>query len=430
MRTILVDVGPIAHISGIGPVSGKDLLDEERLITKGKGIIIEGNQIVEIRDSSELIDEYGESNIDINNISQINTQQNNVISLGGRAVIPGLVDSHSHLVWAGDRSREIRWKLNGVSYSEIAARGGGIVSTVTETRKATNDKLLELSSKRLKEAFRSGTTHIESKSGYGLDIETELRILEVSKNLSEIENLPTVDHTWLGAHAIPKEKTHKEYFESVLYEQLPEVVEQGIARSADVFCEPGWFTIEETEDILNHSRSEGLKLRLHIDEFIDGGGGELAAELKVDSADHAHYTSDENREKMKTANVNTGFLPGTPYSMGEQWPDFNSMIDNEVVWSIASDFNPNNRILSLPFLASLLVNRCRVDPLAALVSATRNPSETTPHPSGLTHGRIEKGAIANLNILDSPYWESWCSKPSHTPFHSTMIEGNIVLHDL
>ena len=133
---------------------------------------------------------------------------------------------------------------------------------------------------------------------------------------------------------------------------------------------------------------------------------------------------------MKSAGVNTGFLPGTPYSMGSSWPNFNDMIDNDITWSIASDFNPNNQILSLPFLASLLVNRCRVDPLATLISATRNPAETTPHPTGLIHGRLEKGAIANLNIVNSPNWESWCSKPSHTPFHSTILEGNIIKHEL
>ena len=430
MRTILVDVGPIAHISGSGPLSGNSMIDENSLITHEKGIIIEDNQIMDIRDSNELVDEYGQPEFEISNLSNLNKEGNNIISLAGRAVIPGLVDSHSHLVWSGDRSRELRWKLKGKSYSDIASMGGGIVSTVTDTRKSSNEVLLEIANKRLQEAFRSGTTHIESKSGYGLDVETELRILEVSKKLSEIENMPTVDHTWLGAHAIPKDKTHKEYFESILSEQLPMVVEQGIARSADVFCEPGWFTIEETEDILKQSRAKGLNLRLHIDEFVDGGGGGLAADLRVDTADHAHYTNDENRERMKVAGVNTGFLPGTPYSMGEEWPNFNSMIDDGLVWSMATDFNPNNQILSLPFLASLLVNRCRVDPLAALVSATRNPAETTPHPSGLVHGRIEKGAIANLNILDSPHWESWCSKPSHTPFHSTIIEGNIVNHDL
>ncbi|RPG77709.1 MAG: hypothetical protein CBE08_000250, partial [Euryarchaeota archaeon TMED248] len=156
MRTILVDVGPIAHISGSGPLSGNSMIDENSLITHEKGIIIEDNQIMDIRDSNELVDEYGQPEFEISNLSKLNKEGNNIISLAGRAVIPGLVDSHSHLVWSGDRSRELRWKLKGKSYSDIASMGGGIVSTVTDTRKSSNEVLLEIANKRLQEAFRSG----------------------------------------------------------------------------------------------------------------------------------------------------------------------------------------------------------------------------------------------------------------------------------
>ena len=408
MRTVILDIGPMAHLQGEGPLTGEAMVDESLISSAGKGIIIESGVITKISESLELEEEFGKPNSKfgtVNNNDNLNSDK--VISLGGRAIIPGLVDSHSHLIWAGDRSREVRWRLNGKSYSDIAALGGGIVSTVGATRNSNDDQLFELGLKRLKTAFKSGTTHIESKSGYGLDVDTELRLLEVSKQLNEVDELPSVDHTWLGAHAIPKDMTHKDYFESILSEQLPAIVEQGIARSADVFCEPGWFSVVESEDILKESRKSGLALRIHIDEFSDGGGGELAAELEVDTADHAHYTNPRARNMMKSSGVNTGFLPGTPYSMGSDWPDFNMMIENESPWTIASDFNPNNQILSLPFIGSLLVQRCNVDPLAALVAASRNPSETTPHPSGLQHGRIEVGSAANINILDSEHWESW-----------------------
>ena len=428
MRTILLDVGPLAHLSGDGAISGESLTNEETLIAHEKGIVVEGNEIIKIGNSSELLEEYGPPNTNLNSLSNSHSQEYKIVSLQGRAVIPGLVDSHAHLIWAGDRSREVRWKLKGKTYLEIASMGGGIVSTVNQTRNATDLELFELGKKRLETALKSGTTHIESKSGYGLNLETELRLLEISKKLSLCSNLPSMDHTWLGAHAIPEETNHKDYFESLISEQLPAVCEQGIARSTDVFCEPGWFTVEESEEILKQSRKSGLDLRLHIDEFSDGGGGELAAEMKVESADHAHYTNDNARAKMNESGVNTGFLPGTPYSMGEQWPDFNKMIDDGYIWSIASDFNPNNQILSIPFLSSLLVSRCRVDPLATLVCSTRNPAETTPHPSGLKHGRIEAGAVANFNILDSKNWESWCNRPSHSPFIGTMLEGEYHVH--
>ena len=167
---------------------------------------------------------------------------------------------------------------------------------------------------------------------------------------------------------------------------------------------------------------------MHIDEFTNGGGGELAADLKVVTADHAHYTPDETRMKMEASGVNTGFLPGTPYTMGAAWPSFNQAIRDEYRWSIATDFNPNCNILSLPFIGSLLVHRNKVDPLAALVAASRNPSETTPHPSGLTHGRIEVGAVANLNVINGVQWESWCNQPGSSPFKATMLNGELHYH--
>ena len=167
---------------------------------------------------------------------------------------------------------------------------------------------------------------------------------------------------------------------------------------------------------------------MHIDEFVDGGGGDLAAELSADTADHAHHTNLESRHRMKEAGVVTGFLPGTPYAMGAQWPDFKQVTENEIPWSIATDFNPNCKTNSMPFLGSLLVQRCGVHPLNALIGATRNPSETTPHPTRQTHGRLEVGAVANFNVLDSPYWEAWCLQPSESPIRATCLRGELINH--
>ena len=211
-------------------------------------------------------------------------------------------------------------------------------------------------------------------------------------------------------------------------DQLPAIIEQGIARSADVFCEPGWFNIEQTEEIMKASRNGGLDLRLHIDEFEDGGGGQLAAELQVTTADHAHYTGDDARAAMSESGVNCGFLPGTPYSMGADYPPFAHCLDNEWSWTIASDFNPNCRTLSLPFISSILVQRNEISPITSLAACTRNSAITTPHPSGLTHGQIVEGGIANLNIIDGPWWEAWCLQPGHSPFAATMLEGEMIYH--
>ena len=422
MRTVYLDLGPLAHLSGKGVVSGKEMTNTEQFITPdGMGIVVENGCIESIQHSEELREEYG-GPLDDKNPSL------EVISLHGRAVIPGFVDGHTHLLWAGDRSRELSWKRAGKTYQQISTMGGGIQDTVRSTQQASDDQLLQLGYQRVRTALRSGTTHMEAKSGYGLNTESELRLLEISNELQNMVHLPSLDITWLGAHDIPAGMNSKAYLDEILSDQLPNVLEQGFARSADVFCEPGWFDTEESEQILVASRKGGLELRMHVDEFQDGGGGELAAELNVDSADHSHYTSDETRLSMKDAGVMTGFLPGTPYSMGDKWPDFNHVTELDVPWSIATDFNPNCKILSPTFLGSLLVQRCSVDPLSALLAVTRNPSETTPHPTGKAHGRIEVGAVANFNVLSTPYWESWCLQPAHPPIESTCLNGKLIHH--
>ena len=413
MDRLLVNAGPIAHMSGDGPIVGNIDDNSEYVFEEGLGILVSDYMISKIGDSEELVSEY--TGIEI-------------IDLEGKAVIPGLVDSHTHLLWAGDRSREVGWKQKGMSYRDIAENGGGIAATVLPTRKSSDSELAHLGIERMREALRNGTTHMEVKSGYGLNTDSELRLLSVAENLAAIDNLPSLDLTWLGAHAAPPTKSIDDYYEEIISEQLPAIVEQGIARSADVFCEPGWFSIEQTEEILKDSKKGGLDLRLHIDEFEDGGGGDLAADLGVVTADHAHYTNDEARVRMNDAGVNCGFLPGTPYSMGSEYPPFNDCIENDWLWSIATDFNPNCRTLSLPFIASILVQRNEISPITTLAACTRNSSETTPHPSGLKQGQIVEGGVANLNIIDGPYWEAWCIQPGHSPFAATMIEGTMIYH--
>ncbi|MGB0487730.1 MAG: imidazolonepropionase [Candidatus Poseidoniaceae archaeon] len=413
MDRLLVNAGPIAHMAGEGPIVGKINDHTEYVHPGGLAILISDFSIVKIAQSEEMLSEYTDVEI---------------IDLEGKAVVPGLVDAHTHLLWAGDRSKEVGWKQQGMTYREIAEKGGGIAATVLPTRKSSDSHLAHLGVERMREALRNGTTHMEAKSGYGLDTESELRLLSIAENLAAIENLPSLDLTWLGAHSAPPGMSLDDYHEEIISEQLPAVIEQGIARSADVFCEPGWFTIEQTEEIMKNSKHGGLDLRLHIDEFVDGGGGDLAAELQVTTADHAHYTSDETRAKMNGSGVNCGFLPGTPYSMGAEYPPFNHCSENEWVWSIATDFNPNCRTLSLPFIGSVLVQRNEISPITTLAACTRNSAETTPHPSGLKHGQIVEGGVANLNILDSPHWEAWCLQPGHSPFAATMLEGNMIYH--
>ena len=388
-------------------------LDDIDSIANEKAIIVNGNLITSIGNSLEIMEEYKSSD-------------SKFVDVSGRAIIPGLIDAHNHLLWAGDRFNEHKLRMDGMTYSEIAATGGGIMQTVTHTRQASNDQLLRIGTQRMQEALRNGCTFLEAKSGYGLSTSEELRLLKVQRELNQLDHLPSIHSTWMGAHAVTQGKSYQEYTEEILSDQLPKVLESGLAESADVFCEPGWFSIEQSEDILNESRKGGLNLRMHIDEFCNGGGGELASELKVVTADHAHYTPLDVRLEMMENGVMTGFLPGTPYSNGDDWPDFNEVSSHDIEYTIATDFNPNCHINNLPFIGSLLVQRNNVDPYRALVSVTRNAAKSTPRSDGLAHGKIEVGAVANFNILKSQHWESWCMTPGSSPIHSVCLEGNLI----
>ena len=265
MRSVFVNIGPLVSFRNTPEHSLENSVE-----SAGLGIVVEDGVIAYIKDSEVLIDEFS---IPEGPHSVIG--ETACFDLGGCAVAPGLIDGHTHLLWAGDRSKEVSWRREGKSYAEIASMGGGIQYTVQRTRAASDDALHVLGYQRLREALRTGTTHLEAKSGYGLNVETELRLLEVADRLNNIEHTPTIDHTWMGAHDIPSGHNAETYVEELVSEQLPAIVEQNIARSADVFCEPGWFSTEQSEIVLRASRNQGLALRMHVDEFADGGAGPL-----------------------------------------------------------------------------------------------------------------------------------------------------------
>lgn len=418
MRAVYYNIGSL-----VGFRSEDNGLHEDSIIIDDVGIVVNNGSIESIQDSAGLVQEYS-----INSEKATTHDEVKFHDVGGQAVVPGLIDAHTHLLWAGDRSKEVAWRREGLSYAEIASMGGGIQHTVRATREASDDLLFSLGYQRMREALRTGTTHLEAKSGYGLDTSSELRLLDIAAKLNDVVHTPSLDLTWMGAHDVPKGLETNEYVEHLLSEQLPAVREQGLARSADVFCEPGWFSLEQSEDILRASRKAGLSLRMHVDEFCDGGGGSLACELGVETADHAYHTPFEVRETMKDRNVNTGFLPGTPYAMGDQWPDMHQMVETDIPFTLATDFNPNCRTLSLPFMCSLMVQRCGMHPLNALAAVTVRAGKTTPHPSGRPHGVLEDGAVANFNIVDGPHWESIALRPSATPFAATVMGGQFIAH--
>lgn len=408
-RQIFVNAGPIAHFANgdlNAPLVGDDMHSDMQLHPAGMGFVVESGIFVNFASSEEITAEYSNGSI---------------IDLQGKAVIPGFVDAHTHLLWSGDRSAEMRMRQQGMSYKDIAAAGGGIRYTVEETRECKNfDQIAE---HRIHQSISLGTTSIEVKSGYGLDTETELRMLEsYSRMRTKFPGL-SIHITWMGAHDIPNGFERKQYVESLLTEQLPSVLKQGHANSVDVFCEPGWFTLSDTEDICKDAINGGLNVRLHVDEFVDGCGLALAAELGARTADHALHSNDDAREAASKAGTVQGFLPGTPYVLGnDNWPPANHCTENQWAWSLASDFNPNCQSLSIPMVGSLATHRMGVDPIAALAASTRNPA-TTLTDEKLIDGIISVGAKANFNVLHSGLIESWCQTPGQSPIFETYIMG-------
>ena len=405
---IFVNAGAMAHFSTgdlTQPLVGLQMSSSEQIHPPGFGFVVQSGIFKKIAHSEEILAEFG--------------GVSNIHDFAGRSITPGFVDAHTHLLWDGDRSNEIRMRQQGMSYAEIAAAGGGIRHTVSETRGSEN--LHRIGQERMEISLVHGTTSLEVKSGSGLDTETELKILQIYQDLYSECASPRLYPTWMGAHDIPHGLNRREYVEEILSEQLPAILDQGIATAADVFCEPGWFTIEDTEEICKEAARGGLTLRLHVDEFTDGGGLELAAELRAVTADHAIHSSDDARAAAAEAGTMQGFLPGTPYVMGsDAWPPIQQCIDEEWPWTLATDFNPNCQSLSIPMAGSLVTHRLKIDPIASLAAVTRNAACGLNNADRL-QGVIAEGAIANFIELKSSLVESWCQSPGHSPIENTWI---------
>jgi len=398
------------------------MLDKESLVyPNGNAILINNGKISLIDNNENITDEY----IPWYMGGNISKNGYNIIDAGGKAIIPGLIDSHNHLVWSGDRSNELSLRQSGNSYSDIAKLGGGIKKTVVSTRNSSFSDLFSKGMERLEIAIMHGTTSLEAKSGYGLCNETEEMILKVISSLNENSKCK-VFPTWLGAHDIPEGKSRKEYLEELIHEQLPIITKNRLAKWVDVFCEPGWFTVDETELIVKTSQEMGLNSRLHVDEFVDSGGLSLAAELGSSSGDHVAFSSDESRDFATKSGTMQTFLPGTPYILGKKINlPIQKCIDESWDFSIATDFNPNYPSLSMPFVGSLLSHRLNVNPLVSLIASTRNPA-TSIFDSDEMRGSLSIGSPADLNIISSSFIDGWCQTPGINPIIKTMIDGIIV----
>ncbi|HYX30333.1 MAG TPA: imidazolonepropionase [Pyrinomonadaceae bacterium] len=320
---------------------------------------------------------------------------------GHRVVLPGFVDAHTHPVFAGIRANEFEQRSSGATYREIAARGGGIRSTVRATRKASLSDLVKAGKLYADWFLRSGTTTIEAKSGYGLTLEDELKILRAIKQLNDETPLRYVP-TFLGAHDVPTEyKTRRQtYVNLVINEMLPRIAEEKLAEYCDVFCEEDVFTTDETWQILSAARCHGLGLRVHADQLSLSGGAKLAGELNAATADHLEHTDATGIMALKTAKVQPVLLPGSVYALGShQYPAGRQMIDAGLAVVLATDFNPGSSPTpSMSMILSLACTQMKMTPAEAISAATINAAYSLGR--GDEIGSLEKGKRADFAIHD------------------------------
>ncbi len=360
------------------------------------------------------------------------------IDATGRVVIPGFVDPHTHLVWAGDRAAEFELRIAGASYMEIMAAGGGIVSTVRQTRQATAQELVAQSRPRLDRMLAHGTTTVEVKSGYGLDTPTELKLMAAISALDQSHPADLIP-TFLGAHAVPTEfKDHADdYVDLLINEMLPEVKAQIPNLKfklwpnrplvfCDVFCEEGAFSLEQTRRILEKAKSLGFQLKLHVDEFKPLGGSRLGVELGATSVDHFVTTPPEQVEQVAKSDVVAVSLPGTPFGLAHtSYSPAHLLLEHGGALALATDCNPGTCWCeSMQFIIALACRSMRLTPAQALAAATLNAAYAAG--CGDQVGSLESGKLADALILDVPDYRHLGYRFGTNLVHTVIKRGKVV----
>jgi imidazolonepropionase len=352
----------------------------------------------------------------------LNYKSDKIINAENKTVIPGFIDPHTHLVFSGAREFELDMKLNGLTYMDILKKGGGIVYTVKETRKATEGELVKQARKRLDNMLIHGTTTCEAKSGYGLDTKTEIKILKAQKKLNEIHPIDIVS-TFLGAHAVPKEHSVDDYVKIVTEEMIPKI--DGLSKFCDVFCEKGVFNPNQSREILEKGKEYGLIPKIHADEIVDTGGAALASEVGAVSADHLLRSNIRGLELMAKKGVIGVMLPGTPFSlMMKEYAQARKIIDIGVPVALATDLNPNCWTENMQFIIQLACLNMKMTPAEAICASTFNSACAI----GVNEkvGSIEKGKQADIIILD-------CLNHKFIPYHyginlvETVIKNGVII---
>ncbi len=389
MRTLFKNIASLVRIS-----------DSRELVCKGKRM----SQAFEIQDGAIFFDEKFEwvgtsrEADELVAVGKLNPEK--IIDAKGKTIFPGFIDSHTHLVFAGDRSKEFALRVAGATYQEIASRGGGILTTMNATRKASFDSLYENAYAFALSAMYHGTIALEVKSGYGLELESELKMLRVVKKLKEtlpIEIVPT----FLAAHDFPPEyrNNRDSYVELICKEMIPVVAEEKLATYCDCFVDRGYYTIEQGRRIFESATRYGLKIKMHADELADVGAGKLAGEVGAVSADHLLFVSDESLDAMRKSGTIATLLPGTSYFIRMPYAPARKIIEKNIPVALASDFNPGSCFTeNMQIILSLAVIQLGISCEEALVASTLNGASAIELSDRI--GSIEVGKEANFVVLD------------------------------
>ena len=375
-------------------------------------LFIRSNCIVTCRENTEggILDGYVVINGDrIETVAEGDIPENycsagaKIIDAGGKTVIPGLIDAHTHLIHGGSREKELSMKLKGVPYLEILKAGGGILSTVKSTRAAGKEELKNKAKKSLDQMLLHGSTTIEAKSGYGLDLETEVKCLEAAAELDK-EHPVDIIRTYMGAHAIPEEfkGNAKGYIEFMSECVIPYIAEHKLAEFMDVFCEEGVFSLDESRALMRRGRELGFKLKIHADEIIPLKGAELAAEMRAVSAEHLVAATEEGMNAMSEAKVTAVLLPGTSfYLMLGRYADARTMTEKGIRVALATDYNPGT--CPTENLQTIMTFACfgmKLSPEEIIRGMTIHAAHAVDRAAEI--GSIEAGKRADIVILDTP----------------------------
>ena len=378
-----------------------------------------------IRDGGMLIRDGKIEEVGLSDEIEKNLGDAEIVDADGRVVMPGFVDAHTHLVFAGNRLDDFERRARGETYEQIAKAGGGIWSTVKKTRAASEPDLLAQAKKHANWFLRCGTTTAEAKSGYGLTVEDELKILRVLRQLKADVPLEIVP-TFLGAHAVPRELSPGDYLNLVITEILPRVTTEKLAEFCDVFCERGYFDVDQSRKILSAAKKLGLSLRGHVDQLTNSGAAKLMAEMGATTADHLEQTDGEGIAALKKANVQPVLLPGSVYALGSsRYPRAREMVDAGLAIVLATDFNPGSSPTpSMPMVMSLACTQMKMSPAEGITASTLNAAYSLNR--GDMVGSLEPGKLANFVIFDCEDYRElayWFGMPET---HSVYVHGSCV----